>query len=63
MPRGPFDHRGSFETKQLRPQLGVQAIHELQDDGVDPDLWKIEGLDRRRDCEKMLIGTEHRSAV
>jgi len=38
----------------LRPQLMVRAIRELQDAGVEPDLWKIEGLDRREDCENMV---------
>src|SRR5262245_5807227 len=32
---------------ELRPQLMVQAIQELQDAKVEPDVWKIEGLDRR----------------
>jgi len=39
---------------ELRPQLMVGAIQELQDAGIEPDLWKIEGLDRREDCEKMV---------
>jgi len=39
---------------ELRPQLMVQAIEQLQDAGVEPDVWKIEGLDRRADCEKMV---------
>jgi myo-inositol catabolism protein IolC len=26
----------------------------LQDAGVEPDVWKIEGLDRREDCEKIV---------
>jgi myo-inositol catabolism protein IolC len=39
---------------ELRPQLMIGAIHELQDAGVEPDVWKIEGLDRREDCEKMV---------
>jgi myo-inositol catabolism protein IolC len=43
----------AFE-RDLRPQLMVRAIQELQDAGVEPDLWKIEGLDRREDCEKMV---------
>jgi 5-dehydro-2-deoxygluconokinase len=34
----------------LRPSLVVTAIGELQDAGVEPDIWKIEGLDRREDC-------------
>jgi myo-inositol catabolism protein IolC len=37
--------------KELRPQLMRTAISELQSAGVDPDIWKIEGLDRREDCE------------
>ena len=39
---------------KLRPQLMVQAIEELQDAGVEADVWKIEGLDRREDCEKIV---------
>ncbi len=39
---------------QLRPALMARAIQELQDAGVEPDIWKIEGLDRREDCEKMV---------
>ncbi|MEO7962757.1 MAG: DUF2090 domain-containing protein [Gemmatimonadaceae bacterium] len=33
----------------LRPSLMVRAIRELQDAGVEPDVWKIEGLDRWED--------------
>ena len=29
----------------LRPRLTVQTIHELQNAGVEPDVWKVEGLD------------------
>jgi 5-dehydro-2-deoxygluconokinase len=39
---------------QLRPALMVQAIHELQDAGVEADVWKIEGLERREDCQKVV---------
>jgi 5-dehydro-2-deoxygluconokinase len=35
---------------ERRPALMVRAIRELQEAGVEPDLWKIEGLDRREDC-------------
>jgi myo-inositol catabolism protein IolC len=35
----------------IRPALVVEAIRELQQAGVEPDIWKIEGLDRREDCE------------
>jgi myo-inositol catabolism protein IolC len=39
---------------ELRPELMLDAIDELQDAGVEPDIWKIEGLDRREDCEKIV---------
>ena len=39
---------------ELRPGLMVRAIEELQRAGVEPDVWKIEGLDRREDCEKVV---------
>ena len=34
-----------------RPTLMVDAIEELRADGIHPDLWKLEGLDQRQDCE------------
>ena len=35
--------------RALRPDLVVETIRELQDAGVEPHIWKIEGLDRRED--------------
>jgi myo-inositol catabolism protein IolC len=35
---------------ELRPALVVRSIHELQDSGVEPDIWKLEGIDRQADC-------------
>src|SRR5207247_2761041 len=32
----------------------VETIQRLQDAHVEPDVWKIEGLDRREDCEKIV---------
>jgi len=40
--------------REMRPALMVQAIHELQDARVEADVWKIEGLDRREDCENVV---------
>jgi len=37
-----------------RPALMLEAIHALQDGGVEPDVWKVEGLDRRDDCERVV---------
>ena len=39
---------------QLRPALVLETIRTLQDAGVQPDVWKIEGLDRREDCERVV---------
>jgi len=39
---------------EIRPGLMVEALRELQDAGVEPDVWKIEGLDHREDCEKIV---------
>jgi myo-inositol catabolism protein IolC len=38
----------------LRPTLMAEAILQLQNAGVEPDVWKIEGLDRREDCENIV---------
>src|SRR5205823_3073364 len=37
----------------VRPRLMVDAIAELQSRGVEPDVWKIEGLESREDCERV----------
>ena len=39
---------------EVRPRLMAQTIRELQDAGVEPDVWKIEGLDRHEDCERIV---------
>src|SRR5262249_7287011 len=39
---------------EVRPRLMVEAIRELQAARVEADLWKIEGLDRREDCQKIV---------
>ena len=36
--------------RELRPALMVRTLRELQEAGVEPDVWKVEGLDRREDC-------------
>jgi myo-inositol catabolism protein IolC len=40
--------------RQIRPELMLQAIRALQEAGVEPDVWKIEGLDRREDCKRIV---------
>ncbi len=39
---------------ELRPRLMIEAIQQLQNAQVEPDVWKIEGLDRREDCETIV---------
>jgi myo-inositol catabolism protein IolC len=48
--------KGNKETYDLdfRPELMARAIAHLQDQGIEPDVWKIEGLDRRSDCEHIV---------
>ncbi|HEX2090639.1 MAG TPA: DUF2090 domain-containing protein [Actinomycetota bacterium] len=38
---------------EVRPGLMLTTIDEVQAAGVQPDVWKIEGLDRREDCERV----------
>jgi myo-inositol catabolism protein IolC len=38
---------------ELRPQLMMEAILQLQNGGVEPDIWKIEGLDDRETCREI----------
>jgi len=38
---------------ELRPELMRRTIAELQDAGVEADVWKIEGVDERADCERI----------
>jgi len=38
---------------ELRPALMKRAITEIQDYGVDVDIWKIEGVDAREDAEML----------
>jgi 5-dehydro-2-deoxygluconokinase len=43
----------AYDVK-IRPRLVVQAIHELQDSGVEADVWKIEGIEREEDCQRVV---------
>ncbi len=39
---------------QLRPRLMMQTIQALQDAGIEPDVWKVEGLDRQEDAVQLV---------
>ena len=38
---------------ELRPKLMKQAIKDIQDFGIEVDIWKIEGVDAREDAEML----------
>jgi myo-inositol catabolism protein IolC len=38
---------------ELRPELMRRAIVELQDAGIEADIWKIEGIDTQEDCDRI----------
>jgi myo-inositol catabolism protein IolC len=40
--------------RDLRPALVVRTLAELQDAGVEPEIWKVEGLEAREDCERVV---------
>ncbi len=40
--------------QNMRPGLMVLAMEELQDEGVEPDVWKLEGLDQAEDGAKVV---------
>ena len=40
--------------QRVRPALVIQTILTLQEAGVEPDIWKVEGLDSRDDCERVV---------
>src|ERR671933_2861053 len=45
---------GDRYDAELRPELMRRAIAEIQDFGVEVDIWKIEGVDERSDCEMLV---------
>jgi myo-inositol catabolism protein IolC len=50
---------------ELRPQLMMEAILQLQNGGVEADIWKIEGIDDREACNEIaqLVRREGRDRV
>ena len=51
---GQLEQVGGDEDRydtEVRPGLMLQTIRDLHEGGVEPDIWKIEGLDKREDCE------------
>jgi 5-dehydro-2-deoxygluconokinase len=47
--------------RELRPALMAQAMEQLQDADIEPDVWKIEGLERHEDCEKIVAAARRQT--
>jgi 5-dehydro-2-deoxygluconokinase len=45
---------GDRYDAELRPELMRRAIAEIQDAGIEVDVWKIEGVEERSDCEMLV---------
>ncbi|MEM4261714.1 MAG: DUF2090 domain-containing protein [Candidatus Diapherotrites archaeon] len=40
---------------QLRPKLMVEAMAQIQDFGVEPDVWKLEGVEKIEDSKALVV--------
>lgn len=50
---------------EIRPGLMMRTIEALQDGGVEPDVWKIEGIEDREECRRIaeLVRRDGREGV
>src|ERR1700682_2896068 len=48
------DGDGERYDAELRPELMRRTIAEIQDSAIEVDVWKIEGVDERSDCEMLV---------
>src|SRR5258708_23457661 len=55
---------GRYDT-EVRPKLMLRSIEEAQDFGIDPDIWKIEGIDSSETCAEIaaLVKRDGRDSV
>jgi 5-dehydro-2-deoxygluconokinase len=56
------DDKTAFD-KKLRAELTVKMIQDMQKAGVEPDIWKIEGLYTQRDYKKVVKQARASSAT
>ncbi len=50
---GQVDDEEDRYDAELRPELMRRAIEEIQDYGIEVDIWKIEGVDEREDASML----------
>ncbi len=48
-----YEGQGSYD-RELRPSLVIEVIRRLQAADVEPDVWKVEGLDEAEDCRRVV---------
>jgi myo-inositol catabolism protein IolC len=48
-----YESQANYD-RELRPALVVEAIEQLQAADVEPDVWKIEGLDQAEECQRVV---------
>lgn len=56
--------QGRYDA-EVRPGLMLEAIADIRERGVEPDVWKIEGIDDQDDCRRVaeLITADGRDRV
>jgi myo-inositol catabolism protein IolC len=56
-----LDRVGSADRydRHIRPALMLDSIRTLQGSGVEPDIWKVEGLHSPDDCERVVEIARH----
>jgi myo-inositol catabolism protein IolC len=50
--RSVGDDRDRYDA-EVRPELVCRAVAAVQEAGIEPAVWKIEGIEERRDCERI----------
>ena len=43
---------------ELRAGLTAQVIEEMQDEGIEPDIWKVEGLETEQDARAIVSAAQ-----
>jgi myo-inositol catabolism protein IolC len=50
-------NKAAYDT-QLRPKLMCESIKQIQDGGVEPAIWKLEGVDKVEDAKAIVAQTQ-----
>jgi 5-dehydro-2-deoxygluconokinase len=50
-------NKAVYDT-DLRPKLMCESIKQIQDGGVEPEIWKLEGVDKAEDAKAIVAQTQ-----